>query len=56
MKPNQPTKTVLFQVIKFSISMHFSSILPLDSTLSGATTPYQSGPRSNGNKGILHIP
>ena len=25
-------------------------------TLSGATTPGQSGPRSNGNKGVLRIP
>ena len=25
-------------------------------TLSGATTPGQSGPGSNGNKGVLHIP
>ena len=25
-------------------------------TLSGATTPGLSGPRSNGNEGVLHIP
>ena len=24
--------------------------------ISGATTPCQSGPRSNGNEGVLHIP
>ena len=28
----------------------------LDRTLSGATTQGQSGPGSDGNKGILHIP
>ena len=34
-------KTVLFQVIQFSISTYFSSIWPIDRTLSGATTPSQ---------------
>ena len=33
-----------------------SSIWPIDKTLSGATTPSQSGPGSNGNKGVLCIP
>ena len=28
----------------------------MDRTLSGATTPGQSEPGSNGNKGVLHIP
>ena len=37
-------KTVLFQTIQFSISIQFSSIRPIDRTLSGATTPGQSGP------------
>ena len=32
------------------------SIWPIDRTLSGATTPGQSGPRSNGNEGVHHIP
>ena len=41
---------------KFSISMHFNSIWPLDRTLSDATTPGQSVPESNGNEGVLHIP
>ena len=27
-----------------------------DGTLSGATTSNQSGPRSDGNEGVLHIP
>ena len=49
-------KTVLFQTIQFSISTQFSSILPIDRTLSGATTPSQSRPVSDVNKGVLHIP
>ena len=36
--------------------MHFSSIWLLDRSLSGATTPSQSGPGSDGNKGVLRIP
>ena len=32
------------------------SIWPIDKTLSGATTPGQSEPGSNGNEGVLHIP
>ena len=32
------------------------SIWPRDRTLSGATTPGQSGPESNSNKEVLHIP
>ena len=42
--------------IKFSISTLFSSIWPIDRTLSGATTLSQSGTGSDGNKGILLIP
>ena len=49
-------KTVLFQVIEFSISTQFSSVWPIDNTLSGATTPGQSGPGSDGNEGLLRIP
>ena len=53
-------KTVLFQAIKFSISMQFkcwnSSIWPIDKTLSGTTTPGQSGPESDGNERVLCIP
>ena len=33
-----------------------SSIWLIDRTLSGAITPGQSGPGSDGNKGVLHIP
>ena len=29
---------------------------PIDRTLSGATTPGQSGPGSDGNEGVLCIP
>ena len=36
--------------------MSDSTIRPIDRTLSGATTSGQSGPRSNGNEGLLHIP
>ena len=51
------SKTVLFQTIQFSISTQFSSIQPIDRTLSGATTtPGQSGPGSGGNKGVPRIP
>ena len=32
------------------------SIWSIDRTLSSATTPGQSGPGSNGNEGVLHIP
>ena len=33
-----------------------SSIRSIDRTLSGTTTPGQSGPGSEGNKGVFHIP
>ena len=36
--------------------MQFSSIWPIDRTLSGATTPGQSGPGSDGSEEVLHIP
>ena len=36
--------------------MSNSSILPIDRTQSGATSPSKSGPASNGNEGILCIP
>ena len=49
-------KTVLFQTIKFNISTQFSSILPIDRTLSGATTLSHSGCRSNGNEGYSAFP
>ena len=43
-------QTVLFQTVHFRISIQFSSIWPIDRTLSGATTPGKSGP------GVLRIP
>ena len=49
------SKIVLFQTIQFSISTLFSSIRPIDRTLSGSTTLGQSGPGSDGNEGVLHI-
>ena len=49
-------ETVLFQTIQFTVSTQFSSIWPLDKSLSGATTPSQSGPGSDGNKGVLSMP
>ena len=50
------SKTILFQTIQSSICIQFSSILPIDRTLSGATTPGLSGPGSDGNDGVLCIP
>ena len=49
-------KTVLFQVIQFNISTHFSSISPIDRNLTDATTPGQSELGSDGNEGITRIP
>ena len=50
------SKTVQFQTIQYRISTQFSSIQPIDRALSGATTPGQSGPGSDGNEGVLHMP
>ena len=54
-------KTVLFQTIQFSIQKQFyfkqfSSIWPIDKTLSGSTTTGQSGHGSDGNERVLCIP
>ena len=49
-------KTVLFQTVQSRISIQFSSIWPIDGTLSGATTPGQSGTGSDGAEGVLRIP
>ena len=48
------TKTVL--LLKISISTLFSSILPIDRILSGATTQGQSGHVSYGSEVVLRIP
>ena len=60
-------ETDLFQTNQFCIktnfkcqncpvSTQFASIRPIDRTLSGATTPAQSGPGSDGNERVLCIP
>ena len=49
-------KIVLFQTIQFSVITQFSSIWPIDRTISSATTPGQSGPGSDGNEEVLCIP
>ena len=49
-------KTILFQAIQFCMSTQFSSIWPIDRTLSGATTPGQSGPGSDSRERVLCIP
>ena len=46
-----------FYFKQFSLAkLQFSSIGLIDRTLSGATTPGQSGPGSDGNEGVLRIP
>ena len=49
-------ETVLLLTIQFRTSTKFSSICPIDRILSGAITPNQKGPGSDGNKGIRCIP
>ena len=48
----------LFNLVKQFTSHKYtvSSIQPIDRALSGATTPGQSGPGSNGNEGVLCFP
>ena len=50
------TLTIQFQTVQFNISTQITCIWPIVRTLSGVTTPSQSGPGSDGNKGVLHIP
>ena len=50
------SKKVLFLTIQFTKSTLFSSIWPIDRTLLGATTLDQSGPGSDDNERVLHIP
>ena len=52
----QFSQIVLVEIIQFRMSMQFSSIWPIDRVISGATTPGQSGPGSDANEGVLHIP
>ena len=49
-------KTVLFRTIQLSTSTQFSSIWPIDKTLSDATTPGHSGLGSDDIEGVLRIP
>ena len=49
-------QTVLFQTIQFSIITQFSSIRPIDRTLSGATTPGQSETGCVSHDRVLRIP
>ena len=46
---------LFYPVISRNGNVHYS-IWPIEKTLSSATTPDQSGPWSNGNKGVLRIP
>ena len=49
-------KQSYFKQFSFCISTLFSSIWPIDGTLSGATTSTQRGPGSDVNEGLLCIP
>ena len=49
-------KTVLFLKSQLNINSQFSSIWPIDRTISGATTPGQRGPGNDGNRWVLCIP
>ena len=53
---DRPCPTVLFQTIQFSLSIQFSSIWPIDTILSGSTTPSQRVPGSDGCEEVLSIP
>ena len=48
------SKQFYFQYFSLAFT-HFTSIWPMDRTLSGATTPSQSEPGSDGNEGVIHI-
>ena len=52
-------QTVLFLTIRNNVSHLFTyslNVWPIDRTLSGATTPGQSGPESDGNEEVYCIP
>ena len=49
-------KQYLFQTIHFRVRTQFCSILPIDRTLSVATTPGQSRHLNDDNIGVLNIP
>ena len=46
----------LAQVLFYTAEMLNSTILPIDKTLSGSTTPTSVDPESDGNEGVLCIP
>ena len=48
-------KNSKFQIIQFSLMTQFSSIWPIDKTLSGASTPVPSGLSSDDNEEVLRI-
>ena len=54
-------QTVLFRIIQlrkshlYAYSLSDSSVWPIDRTLSGSSTPSQSGPGKDGNEGVLWI-
>ena len=50
------SKLFYFNTIQFSIIKQFSSIWPIDSTLSGAATSGLNWPASDGNEGVILIP
>ena len=47
--------SVQLNVLEYSKWL-YTFIWPIDWTLTGTTTPRQSGPESNDNEGVLHIP
>ena len=49
------TNNFFFFQTQFFYELIFWSIQPIDGTLTGTTTPKQSGPGCNGNEGVLHI-
>ena len=49
------SKTLPFQTVQFSRSTQFTSIWPIDRTLSDATTASKSGTGSDGNEEVLYI-
>ena len=54
--PHLNVETVLFHAIHLSISTQFSSIKPIERTVSGATILGHVGPESDGNKEVLAFP
>ena len=51
---NFNVQKILFQAIQ--LSAQFISIWSIDTSLSGTTTPCQSGPGSDRNEGLIRMP